>query len=79
MILVDTLSSIRIQDSQFRNSTSPNGAGFIDIYHAKFSLENVDFEDGVGYIGGALYFTHTFKDSALNHMLDITNCRFTNN
>ena len=26
-----------------------------------------------------MYFTHNFKDSSKNHMLEIKNCNFTNN
>ena len=60
MILVDESSVLTISNTQFINSTSPIDSGFIAIYQANFTLDNVDFEQGKGLQGGALYVTHDF-------------------
>ena len=73
LIYVDSGTDLAISDSTFKNSTSPALGGFLYISSAYFTLENLVFENGKAYEGGAIYFTHDFTDSVTNHRLDLKN------
>ena len=73
MIHTSFLSSLTITNSSFKNCRSPDMGGFLRIEYASFLLENVDFENGAAFEGGALHYVHHFKDSIKNHQSDIKN------